>query len=105
MSNALEEVLGCIRQRGWSAEVVVVDDGSRDETAELVPPFRQKPLKSGCSGIRATAEGYSVRNGILHSFGEVVMFTDADLPPPSTKPTASSPPSPPAPTSPLAPLA
>ena len=25
------------------------------------------------------AKGYSVRNGILHSFGEVVMFTDADL--------------------------
>ena len=24
-------------------------------------------------------KGYSVRNGILHSFGEVVMFTDADL--------------------------
>ena len=24
-------------------------------------------------------KGYSVRNGLLHSFGEVVMFTDADL--------------------------
>ena len=24
-------------------------------------------------------KGYSVRNGILHSFGEIVMFTDADL--------------------------
>jgi glycosyltransferase involved in cell wall biosynthesis len=24
-------------------------------------------------------KGYSVRNGVLHSFGEVVLFTDADL--------------------------
>jgi glycosyltransferase involved in cell wall biosynthesis len=80
IGNALEQVVACVRQRGWSAEVVVVDDGSRDQTAEIVRAFAkdhsevrllQNPGNHG--------KGYSVRNGILHSFGEVVMFTDADL--------------------------
>jgi len=80
IGNALEQVVACVRQRGWSADVVVVDDGSRDQTAEIVRAFAkdhsevrllQNPGNHG--------KGYSVRNGILHSFGEVVMFTDADL--------------------------
>jgi glycosyltransferase involved in cell wall biosynthesis len=80
IGNALEQVVACIHERGWSAEVIVVDDGSRDQTAEIVLAFAkthsevrllQNPGNHG--------KGYSVRNGILHSFGEVVMFTDADL--------------------------
>ncbi|MGA3031661.1 MAG: dolichyl-phosphate beta-glucosyltransferase [Terracidiphilus sp.] len=80
IGRALDSVVGCIRQRNWFAEVVVVDDGSRDETAAIVRGFSvhaaevrllQNPGNRG--------KGYSVRNGILHSFGEIVMFTDADL--------------------------
>jgi dolichyl-phosphate beta-glucosyltransferase len=76
----LKSVLECARAHGWNAEVIVVDDGSRDSTAELVksiaataPELRliQNPGNRG--------KGFSVRNGILHALGEVVMFTDADL--------------------------
>ena len=42
IGGALEAVLACIRQRGWNAEVVVVDDGSRDETAEIVQRLRRQ---------------------------------------------------------------
>ncbi len=78
--GALESVTGCIRERGWSAEVIVVDDGSRDQTAARVRAFAvgapevrliQNPGNRG--------KGYSVRHGILQALGEVVMFTDADL--------------------------
>jgi dolichyl-phosphate beta-glucosyltransferase len=76
----LEAVATCVRARGWSAEIVVVDDGSRDRTADVVRAFAaahpevrllQNPGNHG--------KGYSVRNGLLRSLGEVVMFTDADL--------------------------
>jgi dolichyl-phosphate beta-glucosyltransferase len=77
---ALESVVACIRQRGWSAEVIVVDDGSSDTTAEIVRTFA-----AGAPEIRLVqndgnrGKGYSVRSGILQALGEVVMFTDADL--------------------------
>ena len=78
--GALESVVACVRERGWSAEIVVVDDGSRDGTAELVNAFA-----AGAPEVRLLqnrgnrGKGYSVRNGVLHSLGEIVMFTDADL--------------------------
>jgi glycosyltransferase involved in cell wall biosynthesis len=76
----LAAVVNCIRERGWSAEVVVVNDGSRDATADVVKAFavnaREVRLLEN-PGNRG--KGYSVRSGLLHSFGEVVMFTDADL--------------------------
>ena len=80
ISNALEQVVACIRERGWSAEVVVVDDGSRDNTAEVVRAFAAtapevRLLQNGVN----RGKGYSVRSGILQSLGEIVMFTDADL--------------------------
>ena len=41
IGGALEAVVACIRERHWNAEVVVVDDGSRDRTPELVRAFAQ----------------------------------------------------------------
>jgi dolichyl-phosphate beta-glucosyltransferase len=80
ISNALEVVVGCIRQCGWSAEVIVVDDGSRDRTAELVRAFAANaPEVRMLQNPGNRGKGYSVRNGIIQSLGEVVMFTDADL--------------------------
>src|SRR6266568_4070431 len=37
----LRSVVDTIRARGWDAEVVVVNDGSRDNTAEVVGEFTQ----------------------------------------------------------------
>jgi dolichyl-phosphate beta-glucosyltransferase len=76
----LEAVTACVRSRGWSAEVIVVDDGSRDATAEVVRAFAARAPEVRLlqnSGNRG--KGFSVRNGLLRALGEVVMFTDADL--------------------------
>ncbi len=80
IGGALEQVVGCVRRHGWSAEVVVVDDGSRDQTAELVRTFAAKaPEVRLLQNPGNRGKGYSVRTGILQALGEVVMFTDADL--------------------------
>jgi glycosyltransferase involved in cell wall biosynthesis len=80
ISNALEAVTGCIRKRGWSAEVIVVDDGSRDQTPALVRAFAAKtPEVRLLQNPGNRGKGYSVRHGILQALGEVVLFTDADL--------------------------
>jgi dolichyl-phosphate beta-glucosyltransferase len=80
ITKALESVVGCVRQRGWDVEIVVVDDGSRDETADIVRNFAAKaPEVRLLQNPSNRGKGYSVRNGVLHSFGDIVMFTDADL--------------------------
>jgi dolichyl-phosphate beta-glucosyltransferase len=57
------------------AEIVVVDDGSRDHTAGVARAAGVRVLQN--PGNRG--KGYSVRHGVLESKGEWALLTDADL--------------------------
>jgi dolichyl-phosphate beta-glucosyltransferase len=76
----LESILACIRANALDAEVIVVNDGSTDSTAQLVLDIaRNAPELRMLENPGNRGKGYSVRNGILHSLGDIVMFTDSDL--------------------------
>jgi glycosyltransferase involved in cell wall biosynthesis len=76
----LNRVLTHLAEQGWDAELIVVNDGSRDDTGDIVRRFVEKnPLMRLLENPGNRGKGYSVRNGMLNARGEVLLFSDADL--------------------------
>jgi len=78
----LANVLAFLTTSDLSFEVIVVDDGSSDDTAEVARSvFAASPEIDG-SVIRYEAnrgKGFAVKTGLLAAKGEIALFTDADL--------------------------
>src|SRR5271166_168751 len=80
LGTSLPKVLDYIHQQQLQAEIIVVNDGSTDDTAEFVRHFAAgNPELKLLENPGNRGKGYSVRNGMLHGNGDVLLFTDADL--------------------------
>src|SRR5215470_8944480 len=80
IGETLRRVLDYLHEQKWNAEVVAVDDGSRDDTAQIISEFAaQNPEVRLVSNPGNQGKGYAVRNGMLNARGEYLLFTDADL--------------------------
>ncbi len=80
LARTLERIRDYIAAKGLDAEVIVVDDGSSDGTANLVEEWCARlPSLRLVSNGRNRGKGYSVRHGVLEARGRIALFTDADL--------------------------
>ncbi len=75
---SLDQVIDYLGARNFEfAEIVVVDDGSRDGTAALVE--RKRAANPQLRLVSNRGKGYTVRHGVMESRGEWILSTDADL--------------------------
>jgi glycosyltransferase involved in cell wall biosynthesis len=88
LGNTLRAVVDYLRQHAPDAELIVVDDGSSDETAELARQTLQNaaPLRTSVISYKSNlGKGRAVRLGLLAGRGDVTLFSDADLSTPITE--------------------
>src|SRR5262245_49737187 len=78
IGESIKKIDAFVRSSPLSFELIVVDDGSADGTAEVVMRTQTKGLRL-LRNDRNHGKGYTVRQGVLSASGEYVLFTDADL--------------------------
>jgi glycosyltransferase involved in cell wall biosynthesis len=77
---AVAAALSYVRERGLAAEVLVVDDGSRDGTAAIARDLAaEEPLVRLLSHSPNQGKGYAVKQGMLAAQGQYRVFLDVDL--------------------------
>jgi dolichyl-phosphate beta-glucosyltransferase len=80
LPETLERIAAYLSSYEGEAEVLVVDDGSKDGTAAVAEYFRAKiPGLRVVSNGTNRGKGYSVRHGMHEARGRIALFTDADL--------------------------
>lgn len=75
IGDDLEKIFGCMDAAGYDYEVIVVDDGSTDHTAEAVRHFPRAQLIQHATN-RGT--GAATNTAIRHARGEIIAMTDGD---------------------------
>lgn len=79
LPHTLDETLTYLEKQAYTWEILVVDDGSKDRTAEQVKALgishsQVKLLQYGHN----RGKGYAVRFGMTHAAGQYRLFMDAD---------------------------
>jgi len=80
LGKTLEKIYSYFKDKGINFEIIVVDDGSRDGTVNLVKNFSidHPEVKLRCHPHNK-GKGAAVKTGVLTAEGNVILFTDADL--------------------------
>ena len=77
--DTLQKVDKYLSSQSYNYEIIVVNDGSKDNTAEivkkLIPEIKNLVL---IDNIENNGKGFVVRQGIFRAKGEYIIFTDAD---------------------------
>jgi dolichyl-phosphate beta-glucosyltransferase len=79
--STLDCLYSYLSARTETFEILVVDDGSRDKTVEFVQGLQKKNDRVRLLiNPQNMGKGFSIRRGVFESRGQMIIFTDADLP-------------------------
>ncbi len=75
----LEKIDAYLGQQEYSAEVIVVENGSQDRTAEVASAFAQSHRYVRVMQVSTRGKGLAVKAGMLAARGDYRFMCDADL--------------------------
>jgi dolichyl-phosphate beta-glucosyltransferase len=73
---SIQSAIDYFADKDYEVEILVVDDGSKDNTIEVVSGFPHVQLLAQPQNM---GKGAAVRRGMLEASGEIRVFTDADF--------------------------
>ena len=81
IGSLIERILAVpVESVGFARELIVVDDGSRDNTGEIARGFAHRHPEVRCfTQIPNQGKGKAVRRGIQEATGDYILIQDADL--------------------------
>ena len=76
--NFISEILKRVEQVPVDKEIIVIDDGSTDGTKEILEKLQMSNVTVLYNSVNH-GKGYSIRKGLEHVAGDIVIIQDADL--------------------------
>jgi dolichyl-phosphate beta-glucosyltransferase len=79
LPRTLNSIIAFREANSWNLEVIVVNDGSKDKTAEVTRQFSANyPFIGLVDNAINCGKGKSIRDGVDRAEGNVIFFADAD---------------------------
>lgn len=88
IGDSLQTILAYIKKECPTAELIVVDDGSGDDTAEIAEQVFAGFPEAATKVLRYEenrGKGFAVRTGLMEAKADIALFSDADLSTPITE--------------------
>jgi len=82
IGDSIQKILAYVKKEALTAELIVVDDGSRDATAEVAEKVFAQFSELSAKVIRYEknlGKGFAVRTGLTEARHNLALFSDADL--------------------------
>ncbi len=80
IATVLKQVIFELKQLKLTrCEIIIIDDGSTDNTSKKIVPFINKPFVSYIKQSKNQGKGAAIKLGFQKAKGEIVIIQDADL--------------------------
>ncbi|MBL6966789.1 MAG: glycosyltransferase family 2 protein [Anaerolineales bacterium] len=79
LPQTLEQVFAFLQAQDYSAEVIIVENGSHDHTFEIAQSYAQQYANCRVLQEQTPGKGLAVKKGMLAARGEYRFMCDADL--------------------------